>query len=305
MSLFTAQINNWSDWSKVFQSIPAFTPLVEYILSNEHFPPAKIESLTPGTNAVFKVGKYVIKIFAPADSGMDQTVSLQSELFAAKRADALGILTPKPVAAGFVEDKYRFAYIITEYISGVPFTDAVQTMTPDEKTDFGRNLRVITNKLNTPCEPFNPIDVINDKDRWKRWDKYPERFKSERIAYIQSHDFGQKVFVHGDLSGDNILLTSHGGLCILDFGDAVLAPIVYEQELIAIDIFTFDPALLYGFFGNYQVDELADLCFNGLLIHDFGGDTVEEHIGKPGKFQCLEDLRKKLKEKFEHKGDLT
>ena len=62
MSLFTAQINNWDDWGKLFQSISAFTPLVEHIFHKENLPYANIENLKPGTNAVFKVGEYVIKI---------------------------------------------------------------------------------------------------------------------------------------------------------------------------------------------------------------------------------------------------
>ena len=87
MSLFTEEINNWQAWEDVFQSIPAFSPLVEHILKRERLPIAKIENLTPGTNAVFKAGEYVVKIFAPADSGIDQTLDLQTELFATRRAN--------------------------------------------------------------------------------------------------------------------------------------------------------------------------------------------------------------------------
>jgi hypothetical protein len=87
MNLSTAQINNWQEWGEIFQSIPAFTPLVEYILRKENLPSVKIENLTPGTNAVFKVGDYVVKIFAPAESGIDQTLDLQTELFSTRRAN--------------------------------------------------------------------------------------------------------------------------------------------------------------------------------------------------------------------------
>lgn len=305
MSLFKAEINNWTDWSKVYQSIPAFTPLVEYILKKEHLPTAKIESLTPGTNAVFKVGGYVIKIFAPTDSGMDQTLSLQSELFAMRRVNELGVSAPKLIADGFVEDKYRFAYMITEYINGVSFTEAVKAMTDDEKLTAGRKLRTITDKMNTPCAPFSAIDVINDKDRWRRWDKCPKRFRAERLEFIKSYDYGEKVFVHGDLNGDNILLSPQDGLFIIDFGDAVLAPLVYEQALIAVELFDLDPALLCGYFGDFTVDELADLCFNGLLIHDFGGDVVAQHIGKPGEFECLAQLKARFRQKLNTGGDIA
>jgi thiamine kinase-like enzyme len=299
MSLFTEKIDNWLDWEKVFQSIPAFAPLAEYILNKENLPLAKIENLTPGTNAVFKIGAYVIKVFAPSESGLDQTIDLQTELFATERANKLGVSAPKMAAHGLAEDKYRFAYIITEHVEGAEFTDAVKTMTNTDKIEIGRKLRAITDRMNTPCEPFNGIDVINDKGRYRRWDnRYSEHFKAERTKYIQSQDYSDKVFVHGDLCGDNILLTPQGELYIIDFADAVLAPIIYEHALVAVELFDFDPALLLGYFGDCSVDELTRICFDGLLIHDFGGDVVEQHIGDPHEFQGLEELRQMIETKI-------
>lgn len=298
MNLFNAQINNWQDWGGVFQSIPAFSPLVEFILKKEHLPAAKIENLTPGTNAVFKTGDCVVKIFAPAESGIDQTADLETELFAMKRANKTGVSAPKMLTHGFVADKYRFAYIITEHIEGIAFSDAAKDMDDTEKTDIGRKLRKITDQMNTECEPFNGIDIINGKGRWHRFDKYPEQFQAERRAYLEAHDFKDKVFVHGDLCGDNILLTSQGGVYIIDFADALLAPVIYEHALVAVELFALDVALMRGYFGALSSEELADICFNGLLIHDFGGDIIGQHIGKPEEFSGLDDLRVRFREKI-------
>ena len=118
MNLFTEQINNWDDWGKVFQSILAFTPLVEHIFQKENLPLAKIENLEPGTNAVFKVGEYVIKIFAPQGMGEDYDTNVDVELFGMRLANAQGVPAPKLIADGFIEDKYRFRYMIMEYIDG-------------------------------------------------------------------------------------------------------------------------------------------------------------------------------------------
>jgi serine/threonine-protein kinase RIO1 len=149
--------------------------------------------------------------------------------------------------------------------------------------------------MNISCEPFNSIDVIYDKDRYRRWDKYPMHFRDERLAYIKSHKYGKKVFVHGDLCGDNILLTRRGELYIIDFADAVLAPVVYEHALIAVGLFGFDAALIRGYFGDCSADELAEICFNGMLIHDFGGDIIVHQVGKENEFQQLDDLRNKIR----------
>lgn len=84
--LFTQQINTWKDWSKVFHSIEAFTPLVKYIFMKEKLSFTQLEKLTPGTNAVFKVGNYIIKIFAPTEAGMDVGTNFDTELFGIKQS---------------------------------------------------------------------------------------------------------------------------------------------------------------------------------------------------------------------------
>lgn len=298
MNLFTGEINNWQEWGEIFQSIPAFTPLAEYIMKKENLPLTKIENLTPGTNAVFKIGGYVIKIFAPPESGIDQSLDLQTELFATRRANDFGVSAPKLIAHGFIEDKYQFAYMITEYIEGAELVKAVKAMNYAEKVDIGRKLREVTDKINTPCEPFNGIDVINDNGRYRRWDQYSEQLKAERLAYIKSRDYGEKVFVHGDLCLDNILLTPRGEIYIIDFADAVLAPQIYEHALMPFS-FELDSALIRGYFGEYDTEEFTEMCFNGLLIHDFGGDIVRDFLGQPGEFTNLGDIRQKLKQRIE------
>jgi hypothetical protein len=63
--------------------------------------------------------------------------------------------------------------------------------------------------------------------------------------------------------------------------------------------FELDSALIQGYFGEYKTNEFIEMCFNGLLIHDFGGDIVKDFVGKPDEFQCLEDIRKRLKQRIE------
>ena len=303
MNLFTEQINNEQDWENVYQSISSFAPLVNHIMKKEKLPSSQIENLTPGTNAVFKVGEYVIKIFAPEESGFSQSLDIETELFATRRANKLGVSAPKLIAHDHVEDKFHFTYIITEYINGMAFEEALKIMTDCEKTDIARKLRIITDKMNTPCEPFNSIDVINDKGRYHSWEKYPEYFKAERLAYMKSYNYGDNVFVHGDLCLDNMLLTSQGELYIIDFADAVLAPKIYEHAIVALAFgYISDIVLLRGYFEDYSADEFTEMCFNGLLLHDLGGQIVEDILGKPNEFQTLNGLRKTLKSWMEKKN---
>jgi thiamine kinase-like enzyme len=221
-------------------------------------------------------------------------MDMQTETFAMKRATALGISVPKCIAVGCIVDKYSFSYMIMEFIKGKEFTDLADTLSYDKKVAFGRKLREITDKMNTPCESFNGIDVINDKGRYRRWDKYSAAFRQERLNYIKTHDYGEKVFVHGDLCSDNILVADDDQLFIIDFADAVTAPIIYEQAHVASELFQFDKAFLTGYFGEYNTEWLADLCFNGLLIHDFGGDIVEQHVAKSEEITSLKILHQRL-----------
>ena len=302
MHLFAEPIDGWRDWEKLYQSIPAFTPLAEHILRKENLPVVPLEHLTPGTNAVFRAGEVVLKIFAPPESGFNTPDELQTEIYATRRAGQLGIAAPKLIAEGRVEDKYNFDYMIMEFIEGIEFTEAVKTMTDEEKLAFGKKLRRITDKMNVPCEPFNGIDPIHDRSRWERWEKYPVRFQEERAAWVEAQEFGEVVFCHGDLCGDNMLIDPQGEIFIIDFADAVLAPIDYEHALLAAE-FNFDPALMRGYFGDEPPEALARRCFEGLLIHDFGGDIVAFSITKPEELVSLEALRRKVYEKV--KGEFV
>ena len=114
--LFTEYIESWADWARVYQSIPAFEPMICCIFRKEGLPPAAVTHLTPGTNAVFRVGGYVIKIYAPASAGFDQSADRQTELFAAAHAQALGVKVPDIVAHGVLNDRYPFAYLIMRRI---------------------------------------------------------------------------------------------------------------------------------------------------------------------------------------------
>ena len=69
--LFNEPIHNWNEWGAIFQSIEAFTPLAREIFRRERLAFSGLENLTPGTNAVFRAGDYVVKIFAAKESGFD------------------------------------------------------------------------------------------------------------------------------------------------------------------------------------------------------------------------------------------
>ena len=111
----------------------------------------------------------------------------------------------KVAAYGEIKDKYDFYYMVMDYIGGVDLNEYFANFNDDEKFMFAKKFRGITDMLNQPCDDFNGIDVIRDEGRYKRWDKFSDKFKAERLEYLFTHDFGEKVFVHGDLGSENLL----------------------------------------------------------------------------------------------------
>ncbi|MBR6790728.1 MAG: hypothetical protein IKM31_07675 [Oscillospiraceae bacterium] len=87
--LFKKEINNWKSWGQVFQDREAFTPLAHAILKEAGFPPVPLGALSPGTNAVFRAGDVVIKIYVPAESGLDTFLDWQNEQTVMKEAARL------------------------------------------------------------------------------------------------------------------------------------------------------------------------------------------------------------------------
>ncbi|MGB7605459.1 MAG: phosphotransferase [Lutisporaceae bacterium] len=293
---FNIEINGLESWQKVFQSIEVFSPLIQKIFCINGLKISKISNLTPGSNAVFKVGDYVVKIFAPKESQIDN--SIESEVFAHSRAFHFELSVPQIIKYGYVEDKYVFSYLIMEYINGKPFSEVVDVMSANDKLYLGQRLRKLTNKINIDCEEFNNIDIFNNVNKNKSFDRFTSRFKSERLEYIKSHNYGKKVLVHGDLCKDNILLVNNE-VYIIDFADSILAPIVYEQALIACELFDFDKWLMKGYFNEYSSYELTQICLSGLLIHRYGGEIINQRISKSEDLNGLYDLQQKIKLKID------
>ena len=300
MSLFTEQINNWSDWGKVFQSISAFTPLVEHIFQREKLPMAQIEQLHPGSNAVFKVGEYVIKIFAPQGMGEDYGTDVEVELFGMKWANERGIPSPKLIAYGVVKDKYNFRYMVMEYIHGKMFVEVEADLSYEDKVSIGKQLRNISNKLSVQCGNFTPVDVMQYAIGNDGWSKYgfPASFQAERLAYLANlHiDESKKVYCHGDWNCDNVLLDDKLNVYIIDFADAMYAPIEYEIVYIVSALFCFEKPYMIGYFGDYDVDEILNMCMEWLPVHAWGHATIKGNLTDVTEINSFAVMREKLRE---------
>ncbi|MCL2519179.1 MAG: aminoglycoside phosphotransferase family protein [Oscillospiraceae bacterium] len=312
--LFLQNIEDKKSWSNISQQIGAFKPLIEHILKLESLPFGDISNTEWSSNAVFKAGNLIIKIFAPKEARDDTERCYKSELFGQTRASSIGLSVPKTYASGIIKDKYDFPYIVSEFLEGVDLRLIYRNMGSNTKYALGRKLREITNRLNTPCEPFNSIDYtggLTDEgyNGWLIDLGYQENFLDERNKYIHSLCLNKRdfVFCHGDMAPCNILYDSDVGLHIIDFASAVLAPLCVEHSYLAF-WFGFNKDFMRGYFGEMSVDELVDICFNGFLLSVNGISLLASGLdfgfidGK--SCETIEDFKIQLREYIEIKHTL-
>jgi len=83
----------------------------------------------------------------------------------------------------------------------------------------------------------------------RRWEKFPPSMQAERREFLRNYELADPVYAHGDLTPDNVLLDARGRLYIIDFADAVLAPVEYELASIVCQVFSFERPFMEGYFG--------------------------------------------------------
>jgi serine/threonine protein kinase len=312
--LFSHTIEDEKSWNNTKQQTVAFEPLIKHILKSEPVLLGDISKVEKATNAVFKVGNQIIKFFAPKEaggSGENTERYYTSEVFGLERALSIGLSAPKILASGIIKDKYDFPYIVSELISGVELRSVYNKMSSNEKYELGRTLRISTNKMNTPCEPFNHIDYskgLTDEgyNGWLIDIGYQKNFLDERNKHIRSLNLNPNdfVFCHGDMAFCNILYDSNSGLHIIDFACSVLSPVCIDHVYVAF-WGGYDSSFIRGYFGEISINELVDICLNGFLLSINGIDllaTGQEYGAIDGKaFSSIEDFRIQLRKYIEER----
>lgn len=298
MNYFKEAIYDWQSWANVYQSIPAFSALIKEIWKENKWTMAPIEHCQAGTNAVFKIGDKIIKLFAPIESGCDTQYDYENEIRGLTYAQTF-IPTASILVKGVKKDRYLFRYLVLKVIEGKPFSTVMNDFDPLTKKRLGKQLRDLTNQLNQSSEVLKPTDYLEKARNNTRWSLFPRSFQEERLSFIEELNSSPLVYVHGDLNGDNILIDQYDNMHIIDFADALMAPIEYEWSLIICELFQFDFNYLIGYFGYLPLEEYLDICLNGLLIHDFGANIIHDCFGKVEDISNIEGLYSRLKEKLE------
>ncbi len=283
--LFTKEICGWASWSKIFCVPAAFTPLAEHILrSHGLYAHQNPEPMIPGTNAVFHMGDYVMKIFAPEETGLNDLNACKNECRAMGAALKAGVRVPKILATGEVRDKYLFSYMVTEFLPGQAAKDVLPCYNAAQKEEFAINCREITEKLqHTDRDGLAQPDIYARTCTNARWRGLSPALVGELQARASSVARREKLFVHGDLTGENVHILPNGDIAILDFGDALLAPPCYELPPVVFDLFRGDKVMVRRFMGREDAGIFLSDVLAGISVHDFGGDILKDLFARYGE----------------------
>jgi len=269
-------LNTVDSWGKIFQDIDVFRSIIEKIFIRENIKMGEIGNLTPGSNAVFKVGDYVVKIYAPKEVEAlygDYDI----ELSAMKIANKNNVRTPQVIAHGIYEDAYTVPYIIMGYARGVDASEVLTSFDDVEKKRFVEQLDDMLFKLNTEIDDDTSIQNIENGPCNDRWNMFLPHIQEQVTQYKSQLNLNDFVLVHGDLTGENILIHDKV-MQVIDFGDVRLAPRYYEYAPIVFELFDCDTALLKSF-AEGKVNFL-DNIFDSLLIHEFGANIVRDFCNR-------------------------
>ncbi|MCL2397281.1 MAG: aminoglycoside phosphotransferase family protein [Defluviitaleaceae bacterium] len=215
-----------------------------------------------------------------------------------KWANAQRVPAPKLITHGGIKDKYHFQYMIMEYICGKTLGEIESTLNYEDKVSIGKQMRSITDKLNEQCGNFTPVDVMQyaiDNDGWSK-EGFPPSFLAERLVHLANMHINEseKVYCHGDWNCDNILLDDKLNVYIIDFADAMYAPVEYELVYIASALFCFEKPYMTGYFGEYDVDYILSMCTKWIPLHAWGHATTKENLGEVAKITSIAVMRGKL-----------
>ena len=90
------------------------------------------------------------------------------------------------------------------------------------------------------------------------------------------------------------MIDEQGKATIIDFADAMYAPAEYELIYIVSSLFCFEKPYMMGYFGDYDVEEMADFCMKWLPIHAWGHATTEGNLKPAEEITSFAIMRAKL-----------
>jgi thiamine kinase-like enzyme len=292
-------IKTWKDWEISFQDIETFLPLIREIFDKHKLTMGPVKNTFAGTNAVFQVGQYIVKIFVPTRVKPWDQDDYAIELLSLKTMNTLANNTPKLYAYGKILKKLEWSYLVMEYKNGHLMKDLRGSLEMKQKKAIVKQLKNFLSVYHTKVECLLDKNKIQeDRRKDNRWAFLKESIREELYDLISLIDSNACVRVHGDLTGDNLIFDGKD-IIVLDFADTGYWPPYYEYAPIVLDLFYYDQDLISLFFDSDSLSTTIDLVVKSILIHDFGGDIAKDLLKNPKEISSLQDLKERLKKEIQ------
>jgi N-acetylmuramate 1-kinase len=103
---------------------------------------------------------------------------------------------------------------------------------------------------------------------------------------------GLRVFVHRDYQSRNLMVRPSGGLCWIDFQDALLGPRVYDLVALLNDSYQhFDPSFVEARLGDYARAAGLDAAQRAAIRQEFDWGTVQRKLKDAGRFVYIDRVK--------------
>ena len=295
-------IESWSDWTKAYNDISLWRPVVDAICASEDIRYRSIERPRSNTNAVFILDRrLVVKIYSPFWSEHD----IEPKLIEVLNADG-AVPVPKIVALGRFEDRTTWQYLVIEHCPGLTLEALRPELSREEVKSIAAKIGAVTKALHQ-----TDIGKLEGADAGETWSDLVNRRRREVLPELIDHGLvttnvtktlaeimddainesrsRPRVVVHGDLESDHVLLSRTDRewrvSAIIDFGDARVGVRDYEWMPLWLGLFERNVDELRAFIESYDRTLLSDgslprRLMGWTLLHDFGSDAIAELFEK-------------------------
>ncbi|MFC6294497.1 phosphotransferase [Lactiplantibacillus daoliensis] len=277
MDYFKQQIDQWADWQAAAATPAAFEALIQQIYRSENEPFKTPELVETAFTATFSVGATQIAIFPPTSVAAQTRDRYQTEKFSLARLARLQLTGPTLLHAGFIFDRYQFYYVIYRPLVGISLTEFINTAEPLAKSTLGRQIGTALRQLNGEVADFNRVKV-SELANQAAWSDLGPTFAAERESYLATHPVAKSCFVHGQLNGENIIVTT-GKVGFRQFQTAMVGPAETELVPLVLQAFDGDSDCLAGLQETLKLPDLVSSLLIGLFWRADGPAQIKQVMG--------------------------
>lgn len=266
--LFESELTNPQSWFAT-RDTAAFA-LIDSLRETEHLS-GSFQLLESCTNLVCAFRDVILKIYAPSVCGYQTEADFNRELFALQNLVNTDIQVPRILSSGCVHDRYDFYYLVLTRIDIPPATSFIKTCTKRELRKFGEVLlEKISVFASIKADPELSKNRVSDSPM-----RYERQLKLDALAGSYN-----PCFVHGDLSGDNVLYDGKR-LAIIDFEDWAYTSTTAEYPSTIFELLRGDPESIEAFFSKPLTLDFIDELYHGILYH-YNWDYYLEQYRRKG-----------------------